>query len=90
MTLFLVMAGRIFAKFDIAPKAQLSSEHFETCSVQYGYRTLQVVFRICHIIDLRPGQFRDLPIRYKSMGKNQVSQIPIRSLQINQNDEEYG
>ena len=38
------MSGRIFAKFDIAPKAQLSPKHFETCSVQYGYRTLQIVY----------------------------------------------
>ena len=30
-----VMSGRIFAKFEIAPKTQLWPEHFETCSVQY-------------------------------------------------------
>ena len=33
-----------FCKFDIASKAQLWPEHFETCSVQYGYMTLQIAY----------------------------------------------
>ena len=57
-----VMSGRIFAKFDIAPKAQLWPEHFETDSVRYRYMTLQIVYLGVVIIDLRSGQFRDLPI----------------------------
>ena len=50
-----VMSGRIFTKFDIAPKAQLWPEHFETCSVQYEYRTLQIVY-LGFVISLTSGQ----------------------------------
>ena len=39
-----VMLGCIFAKFDIVPKAQLWPNHFETCSVQYRHRTLQISY----------------------------------------------
>ena len=50
-----VMSGRIFSKFDIAPKAQLLPEHFETCSVQCGYMTLQIVY-LGFVISLTSGQ----------------------------------
>ena len=72
------MSGRIFAKFDIAPKAQLSPEHFETCSVQYGYRTLQIVY-LGFVMSLTSGQvnFVTSPI-ISQWAKNQVPHIPIR------------
>ena len=83
-----VMSSRIFAKYDIAPKAQFSPEHFETCSMQYGYRTLQIVY-LRFVISLTSGQVNFVAIR-SQWGKNQVPQILIRSLQIAQNDDEYG
>ena len=78
MTAFLeVMSGRIFAKFDIAPKAQVRPKHFETCSMHgmgYGHGTAQIAYPgFCHIIDLRSGYFRDLPFNGQSMGKSSTS-----------------
>ena len=75
-----VMSDRIFAKFGISPKAQLWPKHFETCSVQYGYRTLQIVY-LGFFISLTSGKvnFVTCPC-YKSMGK--IPQISISYLQI--------
>ena len=58
MTLYSeIMSVRIFAMFDIVPKTQLLPKHFETCSVQYGHRTLQIVYLyLGFFISLTSGQ----------------------------------
>ena len=65
------MSGRIFAKFDIAPKAQLWSEHFETCSVKYEYMILQIVY-LGFVISLTSGQvnFVTCPLYQVNEGRN--------------------
>ena len=83
-----VMSGRIFIKFDIASKAQLWPEHFETCSVQYLY--LHIWLYKLYISDLSYHwpQVRSIswPAHYKSMREKSS---PSNIFQIASNRSEW-
>ena len=66
-----VMSGRIYSKFDTAPKAELWSKPLKLSVCNTGIGLYKSYISDFHIVDLRSGQFGDLPI-VSDWAKNQV------------------
>ena len=66
-----VMSGRIYSKFDIAPKAELWSKPLKLSVSNTGIGLYKLYISDFHIVDLRSDQFGDLPI-VSDWAKNQV------------------
>ena len=61
------------------------------CAIQFlGIYDFYISYFLYRIGDLRSCQFHDLPIRYKSMVKNEVPLMRIRSAQLTQNHNQIG
>ena len=69
--IFEVMSGHIYSKFDIAPKAELWSKPLKLSVCNTGIGLYKSYISDFHIVDLRSGQFGDLPI-VSDWAKNQV------------------